>query len=290
MKEIIKKIKYLEIHINKIIEGILHGNYKSVFKGNGLDFSELAEYIPGDDIRNIDWNVTARFNKPYIKKFIEERDLQVYCVVDISNSSTFGSVISKKEKIVELAATIAASAIKNNDKVGMFLVTNKIEKYIPLRKGKKHLFKIIKELINFQPKNIQTNLNTALISISKIIKKKSIIFIISDFVTEDFSKSIKSLNKKHDIIAIKITDPNEIEIPDVGYIQLEDSENHEQILVNTSDLEFRENYKNEITKYFNNLNILLKKYKIDVLNVNTNQDYINVFRNYFVKRLKREKR
>jgi len=280
-----KKIKKIEIKTRNLVDGIITGNYDSVFKGQGIEFSEIRDYRIGDDIRAIDWKVTARFNHPYIKEFIEERDLQVYFVVDVSGSGNFGSNISKKEKSLEVIASLMFAALRNNDGVGVFLVSDVIEKFIPAKKGRRHVLQLLNFILNYEPKSLKTNLQNSLEYVSKTIKRKSIIFIISDFSDESkFFKPLKILRKNNDVIALKINDPREQQLPDVGFIELEDQETGEQILVNTSDTEFRESYfkliSNKNSQFFSEM----KRNKIDAVSLNTEEDFAVPIRKIFRKR------
>jgi len=286
-KEIIKKVKKIEITTKKLVEGLISGKYHSIFKGQGIDFSEIREYKAGDDIRSIDWKVTARFNHPYIKEFIEERDLQVYFAIDVSGSESFGNIVSKKRKALEVAATLMFAALRNNDQVGVFLFTDHIEKFIPARKGRKHILKLLSILVSYQPDSTKTNLNLALAHISKVVKKRSIIFIISDFHTEDFMKPLKILKNKHDIIAMKITDTREEQIPDIGLIELEDEETGEQLLVDTSDEDFRKNYFRLMKKKEESLTKNFNRLKIDIINILTDEPYEIPLKKFFKRRQKR---
>ena len=243
-KSILKKVKKLEITTKQIVDGLITGNYDSIFRGQGIEFSEIRDYRPGDDVRAIDWKVTARFNHPYIKEFIEERDLQVYFVIDVSGSGNFGRNISKKEKSLEVVASLMFAALRANDGVGVFLVSDDVERFIPARKGRKHVLQLLNIVSGFAPKSKKTNLEKSLTRVAKTVKRKSVIFVISDFIDKtNFLKPLKVLQKRHhDVIALRIIDPREKEIPDVGLIELEDEETGEQILVDTSDKEFREAY------------------------------------------------
>lgn len=285
MKEILKQVRSIELKTKKLVDGLISGNYHSIFKGSGVEFAEIREYNPGDDIRAIDWNVTARFNKPFIKEYIEERDLNVYFILDISLSNCFGNNIEKKRKAIELIASLMFSAMKNNDSVALILITDKIEKFIPLRKGRKHILRLLSILLSYEPKSKKTDLNTCLKSISKIIKRKSIIFLVSDFFTEDFSRPVEFLKKHNDVIAIRITDSREKEIPDIGYIELEDEETGEQILVNTSDLEFRKKYNELVKQKDNELEKNFMKHKIDFIEILTEEDYLKQLRKFFKYRI-----
>ncbi len=289
-KDIIKQVKKIELNTKNLVDGIIAGNYHSIFKGQGIEFSEIREYKPGDDIRSIDWKVTARFNHPYIKEFIEERDLHVYFIFDYSASNSFGNVIEKKRKAIELSATLMFSAMRNNDNVGLFLFTENIEKFIPARKGRKHILKLINSMVSFQPKNKKTNIEKSLSQIANIIKKRSIVFIISDFYNQEFTKPLKMLKKKNDVIAIKINDNRETKIPDIGLIQLEDEETGEQILVDTSDQTFRENYEKIINKEEERLKKIFNKNKIDTIQINTDSNYELALKKFFKMRKTREAR
>jgi len=286
-KAILKKIKKLDIKTKYLVDGIITGNYNSIFKGQGIEFSEIREYKAGDDIRAIDWKVTARFNHPYIKEFIEERDLQVYFVIDLSGSGSFGTNISKKEKSIEIVASLMFAALRNNDGIGVFLITDNVEKFIPVRKGRKHILHILDIISTFTPNSKKTNLKNPLEQVSKTIKRKSIVFVISDFIDKsNYLKPLKILRKRHDVIALRIIDPREKEIPDVGMIELEDDESGEQILVDTSDEEFRNSYHKLIVE--NDLQFLtnMKKNKVDTISLLTDQDYSIPVKKFFKRRLR----
>ncbi len=286
-KEIIRKVRKLEITTKQLVDGLITGNYHSVFKGQGIEFSESREYQVGDDIRSIDWKVTARLNEPYIKEFIEERDLHVYFTVDMSGSSSFGNNITKRKKALEIVASLMFAAMKNNDNVGLFLFTDKIETFVPARKGRKHVLKAISTLVRFQPESTTTNIQKSLEYISKVIKKRSIIFVISDFFDADFIHPLKILKNKHDVIALRIIDQRELEIPDIGLIELEDEETGEQILVDTSDEHFRFNYKKQIQEHEQALVQTLRKIKIDMVRILTDEPFDVPLKKFFNLRLKR---
>jgi len=286
-KVIIKKSKKLDIKTKYLVEGIITGNYNSIFKGQGIEFSEMREYKAGDDVRAIDWKVTARFNHPYIKEFIEERDLQVYFVIDLSGSGSFGTNISKKEKSIEIVASLMFAALRNNDGIGVFLITENVEKFIPVRKGRKHVLHLLDILTVFMPNSQKTNLKKPLEQVSKTIKRKSIVFVISDFIDKsNYLKPLKILRKRHDVIALRIIDPREKEIPDIGMIELEDDESGEQILVDTSDEEFRNSYHKLIAE--NDLQFLtnMMKNKVDTISLLTDQDYSIPIKKFLKRRLR----
>jgi len=287
MKDTLRQIKKIDIKTKKLVNGLISGNYHSIFKGNGIEFSEIREYKSGDDIRAIDWNVTARYNSPFVKEFIEERDLNVYFVLDMSSSGLFGKNISKTKKAIDLIASLMFSAIGNNDNVGAILFTSDVEKFIPARKGKKHILKLLNIILEFKPKYKTTNIKAALNFTSKVLKRKSTVFMVSDFYSENFTKPLKILKQKQDLIAIRITDNIEKELPDVGLIELEDEETGEQILVDTSDQEFQNNYKKEIQKNETKLTNIFKKYKIDQIEITTEESYEKPLRKFFNSRKKR---
>ena len=286
-REILQKVKKLEITTKQLVDGLITGNYHSIFKGQGIEFSESREYQLGDDIRTIDWKMTARFNHPYVKEFIEERDLYVYFAIDMSGSSSFGNNVQKRTKALEIVASLMFAAANNNDNVGVFLFTDTIETFIPARKGRKHMLKAISAIVRFQPRSTKTDLRISLGFISKVIKKRSIIFIISDFFDEDFLVPFKFLKNKHDVIALRVIDRREQQIPDIGLIELEDEETGEQILVDTSDKEFRENYQRLLKGYEEALFHSLRKIKVDVINIFTDEAFEAPLKRFFKLRMQR---
>jgi uncharacterized protein (DUF58 family) len=286
-KEIIAQVRKIEISTKHLVDGLITGNYHSIFKGQGIEFSEIREYRAGDDTRSIDWKVTARFNHPYIKEFIEERDLAVYFAIDVSGSSSFGSNTSKKMKSIQIAASLMFAALRNNDKIGLFLFTDKIEKYAPERKGRRHVLKLISTLVSFEPKSQGTDIKNALVHVSKVAKKRGIVFIISDFYSRDFIAPLNILKNRHDIIALRIVDPREQEMPDVGLIELEDEESGEQMLVDTSDGNFRENFKKIMHEEDRKLKKTMRRAKIDVINIRTDEPYEVPLRKFFGTRKRR---
>ncbi|MFQ5628135.1 MAG: DUF58 domain-containing protein, partial [bacterium] len=231
-KEILKKVKSIEIQTRGMVNDVFSGEYHSVFKGRGMEFAEVREYQFGDDIRTIDWNVSARMGCPYIKVFDEERELTVMLLVDASRSADFGTQKQMKGEIAaEICALLAFSAIKNNDKVGLIIFTDKIEIFVPPRKGKKHVLRVIRELLYHKPVGAQTDLSLALEYLSRLITRRAVVFLISDFQDENYEQSLRIASRKHDLIAITITDPREVVLPDVGFIELEDAETGETILI-----------------------------------------------------------
>jgi uncharacterized protein (DUF58 family) len=287
-KEILKKVKRIEISTRSIVNEVFSGEYHSVFKGRGMEFSEVREYQIGDDVRTIDWNVSARMGHPYIKVFEEERELTVMFLVDVSSSGSFGTAKQfKREIAAELAAVLAFSAIKNNDKVGLIIFSDRIEKFISPRKGKKHVLRVIREILFYKPKESKTDLNVGLEYLSKIIKRKSTIFLISDFLTENFEKSLQVANKKHDIVAISITDPREVSLPDIGMIELEDAETGETVLVDTGDNGIRNTFYTKAVKQRDDLTGLFRSIGVDHINIMTDRSYIEPITRFFRMRARR---
>ncbi len=286
-KDIIRKVKKVEIRTKHLVDGLIQGTYHSIFKGRGIEFNEVREYAYGDDIRTIDWNVTARMNEPYVKEFIEERDMTVYIVFDVSGSGEFGREKAKNEAATELIASLMFGAARNNDRVGLALTTDTLERFIPARKGKRHVMKLISELLTYSPKSRGTDLATALRSFSKIIKKRSIIFIVSDFLTDDFSKPLRILGRKNDCIAIRIWDTREHNIPDVGYILLEDEETGEQVMVDTSDEDFRKEYAKIVHRDDHRLDLVFRRAGADVIVLSDDEDIEVPLKSFFRMRMRR---
>ncbi len=283
--EILKKVRKIEIKTRGLSNQIFSGHYHSAFKGRGMAFSEVREYQYGDDIRSVDWNVTARLNNPYVKIFEEERELTVMLLIDVSGSNQFGTQKQlKQELITEISAVLAFSAIHNNDKVGVILFSNKIEKFIPPQKGTKHILRIISELINFKSENKETNITEALRYLTNAIKKRSTAFLISDFIDKGFDDAIKICNKKHDLIAVKIFDKRETQLPNIGLVKFKDAETGKISWIDTSSSNIRKNYNKWWIQNEKYLKTLFIKSGVDVANINTNQDYIKSLVNLFKKR------
>ncbi|MBI9031524.1 DUF58 domain-containing protein [bacterium] len=289
-KDIIKKIRKIEISTKNIVEELFAGEYHSLFKGQGLEFAEVREYTPGDNYKLIDWNVTARNQKPFIKTFEETRELNVLFLVDCSASNVFGTRNQlKSEYIAEITAVLSFSALMNQDLCGLLMFSNEIEKYIPPRKGKKSALQMLREILFYEAKESGTDINKAIKFISKVIKKRSIIFLISDFQDEGYSDALKHLRNKHDVIAIKITDPLESKIPAMGIVHFLDPETGKNFVVNTNNQRFRKNYIAESNKWeINTLNIM-KECKVDMLNLNTEQSYVKELQKFFSMRLKKRR-
>ena len=278
--ELLKQVKNLEIKTKNLVEGMESGVYRSRFRGGGIEFSEVREYSAGDDARRIDWNVSARYNDLFVKEFVEEKELNVYVIIDMSASNDFGFIKSKKELGFEVAASLMFSALKNNDRVGMGLFTNSLEKFVPARKGKKHMMQILQELLDYNPKNTNTDIFRSLSELQKNLKRRSVIFIVSDFISESFMKPLKLLKFKHQIILVNISDVCETKIPQIGHAYLEDAESGEQILVNTSDKKFQERYSKIIKKIRDEKEYEIKKIGIDFLNLSNEESFDITFNRY----------
>jgi len=287
-KEILKKVKRIEITTRGLVNDVFSGEYHSVFKGRGMEFSEVREYQVGDDIRSIEWNVTARMGHPFVKIFEEERELTVMLLVDVSSSGNFGTVERMKGEIAtEICALLAFSAIKNNDKVGLIVFTDKVEKFVPPKKGKAHVLRVIRELLFHEPEGTQTNIGDALEYLSRIAKRRSVVFLVSDFINIGYEKALSIANKKHDIVAITITDPRELELPDVGFIELEDAETKEVILVDTSYADTRTSYHNATSKDVIQRTKLFQSLDIDHIDIKTNESYVEPLIRFFRMRARR---
>lgn len=284
--DLLKKVRKIEIKTRGLSNQIFSGEYHSAFKGRGMAFSEVREYMPGDDIRSIDWNVTARFNTPFVKVFEEERELSVVLVVDVSASGAFGTNRQlKKDLITELCAVVAFSASQNNDKIGVIFFSDKIEKFIPPKKGKSHILRIILELIELRPENKKTDLQIPLKYLTNVIKKRSVVFLISDFMAEsNYRDALKIANKKHDLVALRIADRRELELPDVGLIKMRDNETGAQIWIDTSDAQFRKKFSANRLRFEEELKDIFTKSGIDATNIYTHESYIQPLMNLFKNR------
>lgn len=285
-KELLKKVKLIELRTKKIINTLFAGEYHSAFKGRGMEFEEVREYSVGDDVRFIDWNVTARYNSPYIKVFREERELTVNLLVDISKSNFFGTANQLKfEKIAEIAAILAFSAIKNNDKVGLILFSDRIEKYIPPKKGRKHILYILREILYHNKENIKTDINSAVEFLLKVQKKKSAVFLFSDFISDNYEKSLQVASNKHDLISIVINDERELSLNNIGIIKLIDAETGKKIMIDTSNKEIINKFNENISNYIQARDGIFKKYAIDSIKILTNEAYEKKLINFFKKRM-----
>ena len=289
-KEILKKVRQIEIRTKNIVNDFFGGDYHSNFKGRGMTFSEVREYVPGDDVRSIDWNVTARTGKPHIKIFEEERELSVLILIDVSSSGVFGSKKDLKIDLgVEIAAMLSFSAIKNNDKVGLALFSDKIEKYIPPKKGKKHVLRLITDIVNhdFENSNKRTSIKTAIDFANKISKRKSVIFLISDFIDDNFWNELKFLNFKHDVVGLQIYDSYERNFPNVGLINIYDSETGENTWIDTTSKKNRDKFQKNSNEKLDKFSKKCKNIGFDLLQINTDDDYIKFLMQFFRSRAKR---
>mgnify|MGYP001545907109 CR=1 FL=1 len=286
-REIFKNIRRIEIRTRKIVNSLISGEYHSVFKGQGMEFDEVREYQFGDDVRLIDWNVTARMGSPYIKKFCEERELTVMLVVDASASGEFGTFAQMKGEIaVEICALLAFSAIKNNDRVGLLIFTDRIEKFVPPKKGRSHVLRVIRELLYFRPEGKGTDIANALDYLNKVIRRRSVVFVISDFLAEGWERPLQVANKKHDTVAIALSDPREKSLPDVGLIELEDAETGEVLLLDTGSSELRAEFAKEQRKASLRRERIFKLRDVDFIEIGTGRSYVDPLVRFFRRRAK----
>ena len=289
-KEILKKVRQIEIRTKNIVNDFFGGDYHSNFKGRGMTFSEVREYVPGDDVRSIDWNVTARTGKPHLKIFEEERELSVLILIDVSSSGVFGSKKNLKIDLgVEIAAMLSFSAIKNNDKVGLTLFSDKIEKYIPPKKGKKHVLRLITDIVNhdFENSNKRTSIKTAIDFANKISKRKSVIFLISDFIDDNFWNELKFLNFKNDVIGLQIYDSYERNFPNLGIINIHDSETGEKTWIDTTNKKIRDKFQKNSIEKLNSFSKKCKNIGFDLIQISTDDDYIKFLMQFFRSRANR---
>jgi uncharacterized protein (DUF58 family) len=286
--EILRKIRALEIKTKGLVQTAFAGDYHSVFKGRGMNFEDVREYQPGDEIRSIDWNVTARMGSAFVKKFTEERELTVMLVVDVSASGDFGSALqSKRELAAEVACLLAFSAIRNNDKVGLILFTDRVELFIPPKKGRSHTLRVIREILFFEPLGIGTDAGLALDYLNKLIARRAVVFFISDFQTADFSRELAASSRRHDFVAVHINDQREEDLPDVGIITLEDAETGEQIEVNTRDRRLRSRFAELARVHQTELKRMFRRKNIDAISLRTGDDYLPALRSFFKQRERR---
>lgn len=284
-KELLKKVRKIEIKTRRLSDHIFGGEYHSAFKGKGMTFSEVRQYQFGDDVRSIDWNVTVRYNEPFVKVFEEERELTLMLIVDVSGSELFGTQNQfKNEVIVEIAATLAFSALQNNDKIGLILFSETVELFIPPKKGKSHVLRIIRELIEFTPKSRKTNIAEALKFLSSVMKKKAITFILSDFIDEGYERTLKIAARKHDVTGIRIYDKREESIPNIGLVQMEDIETGELLLVNTQSAKVRKNYASYYQERVAEFETVFSKSGAGALSCRLDESYVKKLLGYFKRR------
>lgn len=281
-EELIKRIRQIQIYSSRAVNASFAGQYESVFKGRGMQFDEVREYMPGDDIRTIDWNVTARTGKPYIKRFVEEREMTVLFAVDLSASGEFGTVSKlKNELAAEFCAVLAFAAARNNDKVGLLIFTDRIELFIPPKKGSRHILRLIRELLSFRMPKRKTNIPLALDYVARVIRKRATVFLVSDFIETDFKKPLSLLNKRHDVIAVPVRDRVEIAMPSVGLIEIQDAETGQIMLVDTSSRKFRSQYGRHSARRFDELRSTLRSVNVDLIPITTDKPYINDLIQFF---------
>ena len=286
--EVIRRIRKIHIHSNYLVNDILAGEYESAFRGRGMEFEEVREYQPGDDVRDIDWNVTARMGHPYVKVYREERELTILLLVDVSGSGQFGSGAQLKNELsAELAAVLAYAAVKNNDKVGLIIFSDSIEKFIPPKKGRNHVWRVIREVLEHRPRSRKTDISAALDFLNRITSRRVIAFLISDFIASDYEKLLRVTNKKHDLIAISIADPRERALPPVGLVELEDAETGETRLIDTGDALFRREFSAAATRRTSETRELFRRCSVDHIPLITDQPYINALMKFFRMREKR---
>jgi len=281
ISELLSQIKNLEIQTKDLVEGVESGAYNSKFRGGGIEFSEVREYIPGDDVKRIDWNVSARHNSLYVKEFVEENELNIYLILDLSASTNFGFKKSKLDLSFEVAVSLMFLALKNNDRLGLGIFTNQLEKFIPSKKGKRQLLRIIKELIEYEPKNKDTDILQSLSTLKNKLKRKSVIYIISDFLSDNYEKPLKFLKLHHEVILINISDIKEKEIPNIGYAYIEDAETGEQLLVNTSSRNFQKQYSELMEQKIEENQNRMKKIGIDMINLTDQESFDITINRYF---------
>ncbi|MAO71729.1 MAG: DUF58 domain-containing protein [Flavobacteriales bacterium] len=283
--ELLKKVRKIEIKTKGLSNHIFSGEYHTAFKGKGMAFSEVREYQPGDDVRSIDWNVTARYNNPFVKVFEEEREMTVILLIDVSGSSDFGTQNQlKREVVTEISAVLSFSAIHNNDKIGVIFFSEKIEKFIPPKKGKSHILRIIRELITFKSESKKTNIQIALKYFNNVIKKRAVCFIISDFMDKGFDKSLKIAKNKHDVIALRVHDEREESLIDVGMIKIRDTENGDLRWIDTSNKNLRDQFQQNYHNFEKDLKQTLQNSGVDHIDISTGKDYIKPLKNFFKNR------
>ena len=287
-QEILKKIRRIEIRTRRLVADVFSGEYQSVFKGRGIEFTEVREYLPGDDIRSIDWNVTARTGHPFVKKFEEERELTIMFVVDASGSGSFGSVERyKAELAAELCALLAFSATRNNDRVGLIIFTDRVEKVVPPKKGRRHVLRVVRELLYHEPEGTGTDIPLALDYLANVVRRHAIVFLVSDFLTSEYDRALAVANRRYDLIAIDISDPREDELPRAGLIELEDAETGERITVDSSDRRFRERFEAELEKRRGDKEQIFRRLGVDSIEVSTDRPYVEALERFFRMRARR---
>ncbi len=287
-REVIRKIRRIEIRTKRLVNDVFSGEYQSVFKGRGMEFSEVREYLPGDDVRSIDWNVTARTGRPFIKKFEEERELTIMFLVDASASGAFGTVSrTKAELTAELCALLAFSATRNNDRVGLIIFTDRIEKVVPPRKGRTHVLRVVRELLFYRPEGKGTNIPAALDYLTNVVKRHAVVFLVSDFVAEGYERRLSIANRRYDLIAVEVSDPRETELPRLGLIELEDPETGERLAVDTGDRRLLERFHDFSHDDVERRHKMFRRLGIDSVSVSTDRPYVEPLERFFRMRARR---
>jgi len=281
--ELLKRVRRIEIRSRRLVNSLFLGQYHAVFRGRGIEFSEVREYVPGDEVRSIDWNVTARLNAPFVKKFVEERELTVLLLVDVSASGAFGTVPqTKREVAAEIAALLALSAINNQDRVGLIAFTDRVEKYVAPAKGPRHVLRLVRELLALEPEGRATRIAAALDYASRMLSRRAVVFVISDFIDAgDYDAALRVLARRHDLVAIALTDPRELELPDVGIVALEDAESGETVLVDTSDAAARALYREQADEARRQRARLFRQNSVDAIEIGTGSSYIEPLMAFF---------
>jgi uncharacterized protein (DUF58 family) len=288
-REILKQVRRIEISTRGLVNEVFSGEYHSVFKGRGMNFAEVREYQYGDDVRTIDWNVTARSGAPFVKIFEEERELTVMLVVDVSASGNFGTRDRLKGEVaVEICALLAFSAIKNNDKVGLIIFSDRIEKFVPPRKGRRHVLRVLRELLFHEPEGRRTDLTAALEYLSHVQRKKAVTFLVSDFQAEGFDKALAIAGRRHDLIAVRLSDRREHALPALGYLELEDPETGVRVVVNTSNTDFRARFQERVTDRVARLDKAFRRSKVDIIDIDTGEPYVKPLMRFFQDRARRQ--
>ncbi len=289
-RELLKKVRRIQVRADKLVNDVIVGEYRSVFKGRGMEFDEVREYIPGDDIRAIDWNVTARTGWAHVKRYVEEREMTAVLLVDVSLSGRFGSSeLLKIDLATEISAVLAFSAIKSNDKIGLLVFTDRVEKFIPAKKGKRHVLRVIRELLSFEPQAGGTDVAGALEFLNKVLKRKAVVFLVSDFIDEDFERDLALTRTRHDLIPVRISDPRETSLPDVGLIELEDAETGERVVVDTRRSRVRDLFSEAGRQEQQSLTGLLRSIGADSLEISTDRPYMKDVMAFFRRRERRMK-
>jgi uncharacterized protein (DUF58 family) len=287
-KELLRKVRRIELRTQRLVDSLMGGEYHSAFKGRGMEFEDVREYVPGDEVRTIDWNVTARAGRPHVKSFKEERELTVLLLVDVSSSEFFGSAEQRKSEIIaEFAALIALAALRNNDKVGLALFSDRVERYVPPKKGRKHVLRVIRDLLAYEPESRGTDLSAALSFVGKVHRRRAVVFLLSDFIADDFERDLAAAKSRHDLIAVRVSDPREAAFPNVGLVTLSDAETGERMIVDTASAGFRERHAEEMTGLWKRQDDMFRSLKVDELAITTGKDYVAELSRFFRMREKR---